>query len=88
MSLGVTSIDSVNPYLMYLFSSIAEFCGYLLCLVNDKIGRQRVLIIYFLLSGIICITISFIPRNQDLTDKTKVLTDSAIIITLASIGKY
>jgi MFS family permease len=87
VSLGVTSIDSINPYLMYLFSSIAEFCGYMLCLINDRIGRRKALMIYFLLSGIICITISFIPRNQDLNNNTKVIIDAAIIITLASIGK-
>ena len=87
VSLGVTSIDSINPYLMYLFSSIAEFCGYMLCLINDRIGRRKALMIYFILSGIICITISFIPRNKDLTNNSKVIIDAAIIITLASIGK-
>ena len=87
VSLGVTSIDSINPYLMYIFSSIAEFLGYMLCIINDKIGRRRALIIYFLISGIICLVVSFIPRNEDLDDNSKVIADAAIIITLVSIGK-
>ena len=87
VSLGVTSIDSVNPYLIYLFSSLAEFCGYMLCSINDKFGRKRMSIIYFTLSGILCLVISFVPRNTDFNDERKVLIDAVIIISLASLGK-
>ena len=87
VSLGVTSIDSVNPYLIYLFSSLAEFCGYMLCSINDIYGRKRMSIIYFLLSGIFCLVISFVPRNTDPNDAEKVLLDAIIIISLASLGK-
>jgi MFS family permease len=87
VSLGVTSIDSIDPYLMYLFSSIAEFCGYMLCFINNKISRRKSIVIFFTLSGIICLVISFIPRNADPTNKKKVIIDAAVVMILASIGK-
>ena len=87
VGLGITSIDAINPYLMYIFSSFAELCGYLLCAINDKIGRRRSSILFFTLSGIICLIISFVPRNKNLMDNKKIIIDATIIIILVSIGK-
>ena len=87
VSLGVASIDSINPYLMFIFSCIAELLGYLICTINDRIGRKRAIMIYFILSGIICLVISFVPRNEELDNKDKVIIDAVIIIILVSIGK-
>ena len=87
VSLGVASIDSINPYLMFIFSCVAELLGYLICTINDRIGRRKALMIYFVLSGIICLVISFIPRNKNLENKDKVITDAVVIIILVSIGK-
>jgi nitrate/nitrite transporter NarK len=72
---------------MFIFSCIAELFGYLICTINDRIGRKKAIMIYFILSGIICLVTSFVPRNQDLNNKDKVIADAVIIIILVSIGK-
>ena len=88
-SLGVASIVSVNPYLMFIFSCLAEFLGYLVCMMNYKIGRRKALIIYFLLTGFICLVISFEQGNinRNLGNEQKNVFNAVMIIILVSIGK-
>lgn len=47
ISLGVTSVESGSPYLMYLLSSIAEIVGYVFCYLNDVFGRKKTIIGFF-----------------------------------------
>ena len=87
ISLGITGVDSVNPYVLYVFQSIAELIGYWICLLNDKFGRRRTNIFYLLIAAIVCLIVSLIPRNKDFNDDKKVLEDVVLIISLISLGK-
>jgi hypothetical protein len=42
VAIGVTTVLKINPYLMYLLSSLFEFIGVVLCHLNDRIGRRKV----------------------------------------------
>jgi MFS family permease len=86
-SLGITGIDSVNPYVLYVCQSIAELIGYWICLFNDKFGRRKTNIFYLFVAAVMCLIVSLVPRNNDLNDENKVLRDAIMIISLISIGK-
>ena len=88
ISLGISDIDSINPYVLYIFQSLAEIGGYWLCLLNDKFGKRRMNIIYLIASSSVCLIVSLVPRNEDLNDEAKVLQDAILIISLISIGKF
>lgn len=47
ISLGVTNVDLVDPYLMYFLSCIAELVGYIICYVNDIFGRKKTMFGFF-----------------------------------------
>jgi OCT family organic cation transporter-like MFS transporter 15 len=85
ISLGVTSVEKVNPYLMYLFSSIAEIIGYLLCLINDKIGRKWSIFLFLSSAGVFCLAVGVLPYSFELIGNET--TISVLIIILVSIGK-
>ncbi len=87
VSFGITSIDQINPYLIYIFQCVAEVIGYTLCLINDKFGRRKTFSLYFIISGLSCLAVSLVPRNKDQTDSKKVLLDAVLIISLTSLGK-
>lgn len=70
---------------MYLLGSIAELLGYLLCHLNDKFGRKRVMIGFLLSASLICLAVAFLPSG---TNSNGNLTWTAILkICLASVGK-
>ena len=47
VTLGITEYNSsINPYLTYLLSAIAEVIGYSICFLNDKFGRRKTNIVY------------------------------------------
>jgi len=85
ISLGVTSVEKVNPYLMYLFSSIAEIIGYLLCLINDKIGRKWSIFLFLSTAGVFCLAVGVLPYSFELIGNET--TISVLTIILVSIGK-
>ena len=87
LSLGITGVDAINPYVLYIFQSIAELVGYWLCLFNDKFGRRKTNMFYLLVASVMCLIVSQMPRNNDLNDEKKVLIDAILIISLISIGK-
>ena len=67
ISLGITNIDNqVNSYVMYLISSLAEIVGYASCHFNDKFGRKKMLIIFLVLSSIVCMIVAFMPPANTL----------------------
>ena len=87
VSLGITGLDDqVNPYLMYLLSSLAELVGYILCHLNDKFGRKRTLIFFLISSGVFCLIVAILPTsNNESSGSLSYLTIFKIIF--ASIGK-
>jgi MFS family permease len=87
IALGISSVKGVNPYILFIFQSIAEITGYWICMLNDKFGRRKMNIFYLLSSAIVCLIYSLLPRNKDLSDEKKVLEDAILVICLISIGK-
>jgi hypothetical protein len=87
ISLGVTSIDHVNPYLMYFLSSIAEIIGYIACYINDVIGRKKTislfLIITTLMYAFIAIFTEYITGNESDPYSFKAI----LLMIFALIGK-
>lgn len=86
-SFGITRVDSINPYILFISQAIAELIGYWLTLVNDRFGRRRPLIVFLLVTAVVCLIVSLIPRNKDLENNQKVILDAIGIITLISIAK-
>lgn len=84
VSLGITSIsENFNPYMMYLLSSLAEFIGYSIGMLDKKISRKNIMIISLGLAGIMCLTVAVIPVSTS----GGVTWNSILIIANASIGK-
>lgn len=63
------SINSVslagNKYINFMLVAFIEIPANFVCLfVLDRFGRKRVLIITYLLSAILCISLSFLPKGK------------------------
>ncbi len=61
VSMGITSIDFSDPYLIFLVSSIVEIIGLSLCYLNDKFGRKKALFAYLITASITCSVVAVIP---------------------------
>ncbi|CAF1009648.1 unnamed protein product [Brachionus calyciflorus] len=86
ISLGVTSVDLVDPYLMYLLSAFAEFIGYVICYINDIFGRKKTMFSFFLITTLMYSGIALISENIGENDSSyswKAIT----LMILALIGK-
>lgn len=59
------SVSHANPYLFYLFGSLAEFVGYYFCCLNDKLGRKRCLVGFLILSALSCLLVAVLPQEND-----------------------
>ncbi len=81
VSLGITSIGRINPYLIFIFQCVAEMIGYTLCFINDKFGRRKTLSFYFMISSLSFMAVSLFPRNQN------VVFDALFVIGFTSLGK-
>ncbi|XP_026727663.1 organic cation transporter protein-like [Trichoplusia ni] len=63
------SINSVslagNKYINFMLVAFIEIPANFVCLfVLDRFGRKRVMIITYILSAILCISLSFLPKDQ------------------------
>lgn len=88
ISLGVTSVDLVDPYLMYFLSSIAEFIGYLFCYLNDLLGRKKTLIGFFFTTTLIYGLIAFLATTYNDDEVAATFSSKAVtMMLLALIGK-
>ena len=83
VSMGITSIEFSDPYLIYLISSIAEFIGLSLCYINDKLGRKKALFMYLFTASLTCSLVAIIPQQRNLEISWKFLLKMA----LALVGK-
>jgi hypothetical protein len=84
ISLGVTSVDLVNPYLMYFLSCIAELVGYLFCYLNDILGRKKTLIGFFFTTTIMYALIAFLSEYDDETQISSSSSSSATVYLFSS----
>jgi len=64
VSMGMTSLDHVNPYTIYLLSAVVEVAGLSLCYLNDKLGRKKALCIYLCIASIACSAVAFLPQES------------------------
>lgn len=85
ISLGVTSIDSINPFIIVLFSSFAEATGYSFCFLNKYLGHRRMNTVYMSVSALICLIIGLVPKSNSTGSST--IPHTIIIILLTVIGK-
>ena len=84
VTLGITEYnDAINPYLTYILSSIAECVGYSICFLNDKFGQRKPNIIYLLITGIVCLVVSFLPYLKAYLFNLDVI----LIVALTLFGK-
>ena len=85
VSLGITSIELSDPYLIFLISSIAEIIGLSLCYLNDKLGRKKALFAYLFTASLTCSLVAAIP--QQLNSDSVVTWKFLLKMTLALVGK-
>lgn len=83
VSLGITAIKGIDPYLIVILSSIAEAVGYSLCFFNSKYGHRITNMFYMSFSAVVCLAIGLITSELDMeTTAIKIL-----VIILTIIGK-
>ena len=87
IALGISSVEGVNPYILYVFQSVAEAIGVWICMLNNRFGIRKMNIFYLLSAAIVCLIYSLLPRNKVLDNDKKVLQDAILVISLISIGK-
>jgi MFS family permease len=85
VSLGITSVDFIDPYLIYLISSIFEVIGLSLCYLNDRIGRKKALLIYLVIASLTCCLVAVIPKDKYV--QFQITFKIVVKMALALIGK-
>lgn len=83
LSLGITSLNNIDPYLIYFLSSLFECVGYILCHVNKKFSCKISLIFYLGLSACMCLAMSLVSNPPN----SKVTLNALFISLFALIGK-
>ena len=68
---------------MYFLSAIAEILGYMLCYLNDKLGRKKTLCGFFLIGAFMYGAIALLAETTLLDDSTK----GILSMILSLIGK-
>ena len=77
----------MNPYLMFILSSVAEILGYFACHMNDKFGRKRMFIIFLALASIVCLAVAIVPLKHSNSNENSWTWNSILILIMASFGK-
>ena len=83
ISLGVTNVDLVDPYLMYFLSAFAELLGYVSCYLNDFTGRKNTLTGYFVITGVVYCVIAYLS----LDDTGHFCSKAVVLLVLSLCGK-
>jgi MFS family permease len=82
----IPNVDTdVNPYSLYLLSSIAELIGTALGHFNDKFKRKQILIVFLLSASLVCLIVAIIPLSS--ISSRKLQWSLIIRILFALIGK-
>jgi MFS transporter, OCT family, solute carrier family 22 (organic cation transporter), member 15 len=88
ISLGVTSLDSVDPYLMYFLSTLAELVGYICCYLNEWLGRKRTLSGFFIITSLVYALIAYVSFMNDFNGRTTILLVLSLLGKCAISGAY
>ncbi len=85
---GVTNIDHINPYLMFLLSACAELLGYTLCYVNTWLGTRRTLGVLMCITALVYVIITIISELMTEPSFSSVFTlKNLLLISLGLVGK-
>jgi OCT family organic cation transporter-like MFS transporter 4/5 len=92
ISLGVTTVEFVDPYLMYLLSCGAELLGYVCCYLNDMFGRKKTISGFFLITALVYaimvyVSLSIEPSLEQSSSLNTFTYKSIIVILLVLLGK-
>ena len=89
VSLGITSVGNSNPYVVYLFSSLAETVGYMACHLNDRFSRKRVFFTFIAMASLMCLSVALIPVDKDVKVASVFPTkwNTILIMVFALFGK-
>jgi MFS family permease len=91
ISLGVMEeAQSINPYLMYFLSCIAEVIGYICCYFNDLFGRRKTICGFFAVTTLMYALLAYFNLgNEEIHLKTNgVISNQAMFLMMLSlIGK-
>ena len=83
ISLGVTSLESVDPYLMYFLSTFAELIGYFSCYLNDIFGRKRTLSAFFFVTAVVYAVNAYLTMSETEEFSPK----ATFLLVLSLLGK-
>jgi OCT family organic cation transporter-like MFS transporter 4/5 len=75
---------ALNPYLMFILSSIAEIVGYTACHMNDRFGRKKMFIVFLALSSMVCLAVAIVPIKET---SRSLAWNSILVLVMASFGK-
>ncbi len=78
ISLGVTSIYSADPYLVFFLSTLAELVGYTCSYLSDCLGRKQTIFLFFLLASLDLALMAFL---------TSAPTPSLVLLALTLLAK-
>jgi MFS family permease len=87
ISLGITTINAINPYYMFFLSCIAEIVGVIICRYNDIYGRRRTFSGFLIVSAFTCLIVALIPHDFELTISDGISLNEILIVIFALIGK-
>lgn len=65
ISIGITTVLDIDPFLMFGLSSLFEFFGVAACHLNDRIGRKYGMILYLLVLSTSSILVSVLPDDSE-----------------------
>ena len=66
ITIGITTLLQINPYTIYILSSVFELFGVFICYLNDYLGRKRALLIYLFLLIMFSIPVAVLPDDDRL----------------------
>ena len=67
ITMGLTSLLQIDPYLLFILSAIFESIGISICFINDRIGRKKALFAYMFLMSVAFVIVAFLPDNAHLS---------------------
>jgi len=84
-SLGITAINVIDPYLMFLLSCVAEIVGCMLCHVNDIFGRRKTFSGFLIVSSVMYFLVALIPHDE--TEHATITLQELFIVSFVLVGK-
>lgn len=70
---------------MFMLGSLAELLGYMLCHLNDRFGRRRMMMTFVGSSSVVCLIVAFLPSTSP--DSSSLSWQAVLKIAFASVGK-